>query len=183
MGVTDNEVARKLLELTSRETEKRLRRGSSKTAKGERLQGGGGSGPTDGFRNPMSAAWDLIVGGQNGAARRLPVGPTGTVLGVTGGGVGWVPTPTGPTGAPGVLGGTGPTGMAGATGPTAAITIYNETAPVATSDEIVFEDGDGVVLTTVGTVLEVALPRGPQGFTGPTGVQDGLEHGLLLGGM
>lgn len=104
----------------------------------------------------------------------LPRGATGPT-----GPYGGPPGPTGPSGSSGFTGPTGttgPTGRTGPTGPTAAITILNATSSVATSDRIAFSAAGTVSLTTLGDVLEIALPRGstgPTGTTGPTGPMGG----------
>lgn len=50
---------------------------------------GSTSRPAAGFRNPMSAAGDLIRGGSSGAATRLGIGSSGQVLTVVAGAPAW----------------------------------------------------------------------------------------------
>ena len=123
----------------------------------------GPAGPVgpQGFTGPVGSQGFTGPQGSTGPASTLP-GPTGPAGGPTGPqGV------AGPTGPQGAAGPTGASGAGGPTGPTAAITIANDTTPVATSDTVAFVPSTAVTLTTVGDTIEIALPSGPQGPTGP----------------
>lgn len=99
----------------------------------EETTGSGG-----GIENPLSAAWDIFVGGLAGAPGRLPIGTEGQVLTVVGGELVYV-TPTG--------------GGGGLTGFTSGVdrNAPNDVIPLVTLAVDVTEDNGSVMLPAKGS--------------------------------
>jgi hypothetical protein len=84
---TADDIARRMLRLMRINTlPPKLVKGSTV---GGTTSGGGSSGGGSGFANPMTAVGDVIRGGTDGAAVRLPIGSAGQVLTVVSGKPAW----------------------------------------------------------------------------------------------